>query len=206
MMALLFLHKVDKYYRPLHKRKNAFCLKAISSFIFFTLILFSNFQGHAQTSLISTSDGGFENSTSTFAANGWTVANGYGSDWYVGTAAGAYSGTKSAFLGSGSTSYSGTGWATVVHFYRDVAVPVGATEITLSFKLKYPIVDNNYDYFDVYTTTTSNTPIAGSNPYWGYTNVFENTSVQYNSFTPFTISLPNSLAGTTVRLSLFIFE
>src|SRR5690242_3797449 len=131
MTALLFLHKVDKHYRPLHNQKNAFYSKAISPFLFFILILLSSFQGYAQTSLISTSDGGFENSTSTFAANGWTVVNGLGSIWNVGTAAGAYSGTKSAFFGSGSTSYSGTGSATVVHFYKDVAIPAGATGITL---------------------------------------------------------------------------
>src|SRR5690348_15068986 len=202
MMALLFLHKVDKYYRFLQKQKHAFYSKAIFPFIFFILILFLNFRGYAQTSLISASDGGFESSTSTFAANGWTVANGNGSGWYVGTSAGAYSRAKSAFFGSGSTSYSGTGSATVVHFYRDVAIPAGATGITLSFKLKYPIVDNNYDFFDVFTTTTAHTPASGIDPHsdWGYTNIFENTSTQYTSFTPLTFSLPNSLAGTTVRL------
>jgi len=204
MTASLFLSKAaNRYFLQLNNLRNTCVgLKAAFRFIFFCLFLLLNVQGYAQTALISASDGGFENATSTFAANGWTVVNGGGSIWNVGTVAGSQAGTKSAFFGPDNNTYSGTGSATVVHFYRDIAVPAGATGITLSFYLKYPVTDNFSDYFDVYTTTSSYTPTAGIDPYGtaGYTNIYDNTGTQYNSFSLLTFALPNSLAGTTVRL------
>jgi len=204
MTASIFLSKAaNRYFLQLNNLRNTCVgLKAAFRFIFFCLFLLLNVQGYAQTALISASDGGFENATSTFAANGWTVVNGGGSIWNVGTVAGSQAGTKSAFFGPDNNTYSGTGSATVVHFYRDIAVPAGATGITLSFYLKYPVTDNFSDYFDVYTTTSSYTPIAGIDPYGtaGYTNIYDNTGTQYNSFSVLTFALPNSLAGTTVRL------
>jgi hypothetical protein len=204
MTASLFLSKAaNRYFLQLNNLRNTCVgLKAAFRFIFFCLFLLLNVQGYAQTALISAFDGGFENATSTFAANGWTVVNGGGSIWNVGTVAGSQAGTKSAFFGPDNNTYSGTGSATVVLFYRDIAVPAGATGITLSFYLKYPVTDNFSDYFDVYTTTSSYTPTAGIDPYGtaGYTNIYDNTGTQYNSFSLLTFALPNSLAGTTVRL------
>lgn len=88
---------------------------------------------YAQTSLISASDGGFENATSTLAANGWTVVDGTSITWFTGTAAGAATGTKAAFVGSSSTTYIGSSASVIKHFYRDIAIPAGATSVFLNY-------------------------------------------------------------------------
>ena len=95
----------------------------------------------AQTVLISpTGNGGFESGT-TFAANGWTVANAAsGNSWAVGTAA-VSAGARGAYISNNSgTSNNYTNFGLLssasrtVHFYRDVTFPAGQTSITLSFK------------------------------------------------------------------------
>ena len=48
-------------------------------------VLFFATTGLAQVQLISASDGGFENATSTLAANGWTAVDGTTNNWAVGT-------------------------------------------------------------------------------------------------------------------------
>ena len=137
---------------------------------------------HAQTVLLDpTTDGGFENSTSTFAANGWTeVQDNDNRRFRIGTPAGSVSpGTKAAYEG-GAANYNGSNAAGTDHFYRDVAVPSGATNVQLSFYLRMPSVDNGYDYIRVFTTTTSNTPVTDVVPGAGYTKVFENTATTYS--------------------------
>ncbi len=156
--------------------------------------------GFGQVQLISASDGGFENATSTFSANGWTVVNGNSPNWYVGTAAGSNSGTKAAFTGTNSSNFSGGSGNTVDHFYRDIAIPAGATNISLGFYLIFQNTDPNGDFLNVYTTTTARTPVGNTIPTTGYTNVYSNTSNTFNTFSLQTVTLPNSLAGTTVRL------
>src|SRR3989339_341408 len=65
--------------------------------------------GYGQTTLIDpTVEGGFENATSTLAANGWTAVNTTSIAWFVGTPAGAQGGTKAAFVGSSSATYVGS--------------------------------------------------------------------------------------------------
>jgi len=154
------------------------------------------------TLLDPTGVGGFENATSTFAANGWTVVGSTGPTWYVGTAAGCTGATggKAAFFGPTSTGYTGSTTLRVVHFYRDIAIPTGATNVSLSFYLKYPVADNGNDYFRVYTTTTSNTPTYGTSGGTGFTMKYENTSNTYANYTAITPIDLTSLAGTTVRL------
>ncbi|MCE7956110.1 MAG: hypothetical protein DYH00_10655, partial [Bacteroidetes bacterium CHB6] len=157
---------------------------------------------HAQTVLLDpTTDGGFENSTSTFAANGWTeVQNNDNRRFRVGTPAGSVSpGTKAAYEG-GAANYNGSNAAGTDHFYRDVAVPSGATNVQLSFYLRMPSVDNGYDYIRVFTTTTSNTPVTDVVPGAGYTKVFENTATTYSGFTQMSSIDLTSWAGSTVRL------
>ena len=83
----------------------------------------------AQIALITASDGGFESGTSTLAANGWTGVNATSVTWFTGTAAGAATGTKAAFVGSSSTTYIGSTTAVIKHFYRDIAIPSGATQV-----------------------------------------------------------------------------
>ncbi|MBE7508768.1 MAG: hypothetical protein HS118_01075 [Bacteroidia bacterium] len=157
---------------------------------------------HAQTVLLDpTTDGGFENSTSTFAANGWTeVQDNDNRRFRVGTPAGSVSpGTKAAYEGTASN-YNGSNASGTDHFYRDVAVPSGATNVQLSFYLRMPTNDNGNDYIRVFTTTTSNTPVTDVVPGSGYTKVFENTATTYSSFTQMSTIDLTSWAGSTVRL------
>jgi hypothetical protein len=159
---------------------------------------------YGQDVLITTSNGGFEATTSSFAANGWTAVGSSTRTWRVGTAGGAATGTKAAYWGT-TTVYGGTNTSSVGHFYRDIAIPAGATNVFLNYKLKYPTVDNTYDYFYVFTTTTSNTPVNGTIPSTGYTNRFTNTASAYTSFTAMPQVNLTALAGTTVRL-VFTFK
>ncbi|NNT72878.1 hypothetical protein HKT18_11680 [Flavobacterium sp. IMCC34852] len=141
-------------------------------------------------------EGGFE-SGATFPLNGWTVVNGTNNNWFVGSAAGTQSGTNAAYVGTNNIA---TANASVNHFYRDIAIPAGMTDISLSFFLKMAIVDSTFDYLYVYTTTTSRTPVAGTTPTTGYTQVYSNTTTAYANYTQQSVTLPNSLSGTTVRL------
>ena len=154
-----------------------------------------------QTQLISASDGGFENATSTFAANGWSTAQpGITRQWQVGTAGGSIAGgTQSAYVGT-TTTYNGSTTSGTFHFYRDLVIPAGSTNVLLNYELKYPTLDAGFDYFYVFTTTTANTPVSGTLPGTGYTQIFENDGTQYSAFTAMPQVDLTSLAGTTVRL------
>ena len=156
---------------------------------------------NGQTQLISASDGGFENATSTFAANGWSTAQpGITRQWQVGTAGGSVTGgTKSAYVGT-TTTYNGSTTSGTFHFYRDLAIPAGSTNVLLNYELKYPTLDAGFDYFYVFTTTTANTPVSGTLPGAGYTQIFENDATTYAAFTAMPQVDLTSLAGTTVRL------
>ena len=143
-----------------------------------------------------TTVGGFE-SGATFPLNGWTVVNGSFNNWFVGTSAGVQAGTNAAFIGTLNVA---TTDASVNHFYRDIAIPAGSTNISLKFYLKMAIIDNTFDFLNVYTTTTANTPVAGTLPTTGYTTVLSYTTPALANYTLQTFTLPNSLAGTTVRL------
>jgi len=60
-------------------------------------------QTQALIALITASDGGFENVTSTLAANGWTGVDGTSITWFTGTAAGAATGSLAAFAAKRKT-------------------------------------------------------------------------------------------------------
>lgn len=170
-------------------------------FYLLLLLCCASIAGFAQVLISPTGDGGFETG-STFAANGWTfVSNGGGTnDWAVGTGS-VYAGSRGAYIGN-STSFSGSNPLTqlVSHFYRDVTIPAGATNVQLTFQYLQPLTDNTYDYFYVFTTSTSNTPTGGSIPGGGYTQQFMNTASAYSSYTALGPINLTSLAGTTVRL------
>lgn len=136
-------------------------------------------------------------SGNTFPLNGWTVLNGTTNNWFVGTAAGSQSGANAAYVGTNNVA---TLNANVNFFYRDVVIPAGLSDISLKFYLKMVIIDNTFDYIKVYTTTTANTPVVGTLPSTGYSEVFSYTTPALANFTLQTVSLPNALAGTTVRL------
>jgi hypothetical protein len=141
-------------------------------------------------------DGGFETGA-TFTSNNWTVLNGSYNNWFVGNSAGVQNGSRAAFAG---TNFVGTANSSVNHFYRDIVIPSGTTNINLSFYLKMPVADATYDYLYVYTTTMANTPVAGTIPGVGYTTVLSYTSPALANYTLQSLTLPDALAGTTVRL------
>ena len=116
-----------------------------------TAILCNTLQ--AQTTLISpTGAGGFELG-STFAANGWTVVNGSGvtNQWFVGTVPGLFHGSNSAYVSddvAGAThNYNGTA-GSLVHFYRDVTLPAGETNLAYSYQW-YCQGESTFDYWQV---------------------------------------------------------
>ena len=154
----------------------------------------------AQTVLIAPAGvGGFESGT-TFAANGWSTAlPGIARQWQVGTVATAAGGTRAAYVGS-ATAYNGANTSSVGHFYRDVVIPVGATSVYLNYRYRQTVIDNTYDYFYIFTTTTSYTPVSGTVPSTGFTQRYSNTASTFSSWTVMPQIDLTSLAGTTVRL------
>ncbi|MEO8088267.1 MAG: GEVED domain-containing protein, partial [Bacteroidota bacterium] len=159
-------------------------------------------QTQAQTVLLSpTGDGGFENATSSFAANNWlTALPAVARQWQVGTVASSVAGgTKAAYVGA-AANYNGANLAQVGHFYRDFSIPAGATNVLLSFYVRVPAPDPTFDYFRIFTTTNANTPVSGTNPAAGYTMIYENTSTAYAAFTAIPAIDLTALAGTTLRL------
>jgi subtilisin-like proprotein convertase family protein len=189
-----------KQHYPKNKLKN-YQIKNIFKSVLIVLLLTNTIKkANAQVELINTNDGSFENATSTFAANGWSTAQGTGNRvWRVGTPAGANTGTKAAYTGNAST-YNGINLNRVNHFYRDIAIPVGAQDVQLKFYYRQPLTDETFDFFYASTTTTANTPIQGVIPDASYDILFTNTATVYDAFTligPFDLT---ALAGTTVRL------
>src|SRR5690606_26895975 len=150
------------------------------SLIIFLINLLTVKPATAQTTLFSTN---FENATSTFGANGWTVVNQWTNKWIVGTAI-PYQGTKGAFISNNdgwSNAYTNSTWQNA-HFYRDVAVPAGATDINLSFVYK-GVGEVGWDRLLVYTAPTSVTPTTGYPLKWesnipGATLVFTQTATR----------------------------
>ncbi|HMC96152.1 MAG TPA: proprotein convertase P-domain-containing protein, partial [Flavobacteriales bacterium] len=154
----------------------------------------------AQTG-IPAADGGFENVTVTFAGNSWSTAlPGAARQWQVGTAGGSVAGgTRAAYVGA-AANFNGASAAQTGHFYRDVVIPGGATNVFLNFSLKMTNTDATFDFIKVYTTTTANTPVSGVTPGAGYVQRFSNDATIYAAFTAMTPINLTALAGSTVRL------
>ena len=159
----------------------------------------------AQTVLISpTGNGGFESGT-TFAANGWTVANAAsGNSWAVGTAA-VSAGARGAYISNNSgTSNNYTNFGLLssasrtVHFYRDVTFPAGQTSITLSFKWRCA-GESGADFIKVSLAATSVVPTSGTDIAAG-NQIAGPFSGQGSAFQTVTLTIPASNAGTTKRL------
>lgn len=138
-----------------------FLLTAFAS----TMVLFGV---KAQTTLISpTGDGGFENG-STFAANNWSVTSGSQvNQWVVSTNATAgFTGSNCAYV---SDSYSTTtthsynvNSSSVVHFYKDITVPAGETNIQLSFNWLCDGEGTAFDRMRIWLVPAAFTPTAGT--------------------------------------------
>ncbi|MDR0711612.1 MAG: YDG domain-containing protein, partial [Prevotellaceae bacterium] len=100
----------------------------------------------------------FESGSGTSLAN-WTFVNGNQTNkWYVGTST-SNSGSRSAYVSSGTTyAYNNTA-ASTVHLYRNVnAAPDGAT---LTFYYM-GTGEGNYDYLEVFLVSASTTIAAGT--------------------------------------------
>jgi hypothetical protein len=159
----------------------------------------------AQITLINpTGDGGFETGT-TFAANSWSVAqSAVNRAWYVGTAQAGYSGAREAHIGNSATNLGANNSIRVVHLYRNVAIPAGASNIVLSFKYKQPVADNTYDYMQVFMN--GNTPVNGTAQTSGLIATLDPVlDADYANFTAVTYTLSNSVAGATNKL-IFTFN
>lgn len=150
-------------------------------------------------------EGGFESGT-TFSANGWTEINPFTPDnkWILSNAAPAYNGTRGAHISNDNSAWAyTTSAARTCHFMRDIVIPAGAVSINLSFYWKGSGQVGN-DRLLVYTAPTSvvpmaNQPVSPSTGIFGATLVWTQTTVT-GSYTLANVSLPSSLAGTTVRL------
>ncbi|CAM3739573.1 GEVED domain-containing protein [Flavobacterium saliperosum] len=180
------------------------CFQKITTLILLFLI---NHFSYAQTNVFPVTDGAFETGT-TFAANGWSAVNGSNTArvWQVGTGQVGYNGARSAFIGSSATTITGT-QARLVHFYRSITIPAGATNIQLSFTYKQAISDyasgTYYDYIAAYTDgaapTAGTLPPVGSRVFGPYPNA------NITTYTAQNVTLSNTLAGTTTNL-IFTFE
>lgn len=168
----------------------------------------------SQTTLISpTGDGGFETGGS-FGANNWSVTTGtMVNQWVVSTNATAgFSGVNCAYI---SNSYSTTTThsyvnttASTVHFYRDITVPAGETNIQLSFNW-IGQGESTFDRMRIWLVPTSFAPVAGTQitstgtaPSGRIAAGLANYSLQ-GSWALANVTIPAAYAGTSFRL---VFE
>jgi len=176
-----------------------------AALVFLIMVMGTSVSSYGQTTLITASNGGFEGGP-LFADSGWTVVNAATNTWRVGTASTAFAGSNAAYISNNS----GTTWAytnttsQTSHFYRDIAVPAGETNISLSFQWKGG-GESGFDRLLVYTAPTSvtpaaNAPVSSSTAITNATLVFTQPSFTQTSYTTATVTLPASLAGTTFRL------
>lgn len=117
---------------------------------------------NAQTDAFPQNQGGFEVGAATFAANGWTEVNANNNNWYVGNAT-FFAGARAAYIdrnqGAGTTNVYTLNNDFIGHFYRDFTIPVGATNVTLTYKWKCA-GQAGQDHIKVYVVPTATTPAA----------------------------------------------
>lgn len=176
-----------------------------------SLLLLSSLFGFSQVTLIDPAgDGGFETGA-TFASNGWLTAqqNGPNKKWYCGTGQEGFTGARAAFIGNNETTVGNNNSERTVHLYRSITIPAGATNIILSFKYKQAVSDfvaatsTYYDYITVATGT--DTPLNATAFTTGINHFGPFPNADLPDFTTQTVTLPNSLAGTTTNL-VFTFH
>lgn len=176
------------------------------------LMLLSGIAAFAQTTIInpnnntgtSGADGSFQNATSSFAANGWSVVNGSTNRWFVGTQS-SCAGTKGAYIsnnGTGNNNNYTNNTSDISHFYKDVTFPAGQGCITLSFSWRGQ-GESVYDGLRIYLGSNSVTPVAGTRFTTSDASAVQLGNAWYNlqgTCTTATITIPSSYAGTTRRL------
>ncbi len=172
------------------------------------IIFFLASQSSAQTIISPSGDGGFETGAS-FALNGWTAVNDANSKWYVGTFAKSL-GTRGVYIDVNATAGTANNYNSninnnrISHFYRDISIPAGATNIVLSFKWKANGENgtgvDDYDFLRVSLAPTTVTPVATALPSASYTIGTGKYNLQSAAFQTATINLSNLIAGTNQRL------
>jgi hypothetical protein len=165
--------------------------------------LFANYSSNP--SLINPDgNGGFEIAAD-FTGNGWITVNAASNFWILGSQATGYSGARSAYISETGSSYNySTSTSRTSHFYRDIEIPIGATNISLQFSWRGN-GESGWDRLLVYTAPTTITPVvnvpaSNSSTLSGATLVFTQPVFTQTTFTTATVSLPDGLAGTNVRL------
>lgn len=168
----------------------------------------------AQTVLIDpTTGGGFQSGTD-FASNGWTVSNTTNANrWFLGTVPGGASFTsRAAYI---SSDPAGTTWTftnsspSVSHFYRDVTIPAGQTQVTLSFNWQALGETGFWDALIVSVAPTTYTPTGSATSLGTASLPAPATMVgsfwNNNTYQTATISIPQSVinnctSASTVRI------
>ena len=184
-------------------------LKCIIHFLFVLIPMLA----FTQTTIINpTTVGGFETGT-TFATNGWTSAGGTNNQnrWFDGTSATAgFTGTRCAYITNvnGGTTHTYTlGTARASHFYRNITIPAGETQIALTFNW-IGQGESSSDRLAVWIVPTTVTPVYGTGLTTSGAAPTGNVKISGDlsnqaTWTSANLSLPASYAGTTVRL---VFE
>ena len=205
----------SKLTTSMKKYFQSFLSKCPLALVILMLNVFSG-QVKAQTTLIDPAGaGGFELG-STFAANGWTVVNGVGvtNQWFVGTVPTLFPGSNSAYVSdnvTGTTHTYGT-IGSIVHFYRDITIPAGETNLAYSYQW-YANGESTFDFWQLSFGPTSIVPTAANgitgssplaNPLIPGTTVIGahnlQTTLQTTSGTLSTASLGNCFAPVTIRI------
>jgi hypothetical protein len=108
-------------------------------------------------------------SSGTSSTNGWTITNDTTNQWFIGSAENFGSGNNSIYISNNNGVSAGYTITTtqVSHFWRDFTFPNTSGDIFLSFEWKCNGENQagsttNYDYGQVYVTTTATTPVAGT--------------------------------------------
>lgn len=170
---------------------------------------------HAQTILISpVGDGGFETG-STFGANNWSFTGATQvNQWVVGVnATSGFSGANAAYISDSyatTTTHSFVNTSTsAVHFYRDITVPGGQSNILLSFKWLCQGEGPAWDKMRVWLVPTTYTPTAGTSinasgtaPTGNIQAGLTNYNLQ-STWTTANVTIPAAYAGNSFRL---VFE
>lgn len=148
--------------------------------------------------------------------NNWVVVNGTQvNKWHLGSAVSNGLGSKSIYISNdnGVTNTYSTNSSSVTHVYREIAVPSGTTDATLSFDWRAQgerrctliIFCDDYDYLRVWLVPASYTPAAGTAITAGGSRVqVSGNFLQQGSFTTFTTTQNlSSFAGQNMKL---VFE
>jgi hypothetical protein len=181
-------------------------MKKNYAFRFLLFLLFVPLLSKAQTTIVDPAgDGGFETGV-TFALNNWTLVQSTGgahNKWAVGNAT-LNAGARAAYISNNNgvaNAYTLTD-SRVQHFYRDITIPAGESNVTLTFNWKGE-GQSGQDYLRVFVAPTSVTPTVGNQVSTTYQ--VGGTLSNQSTWQTFTATLPCSYAGTTQRL-IFSFR